>query len=76
LLKIRQTIKDFIAAESWLKIVGEAADGDQAVSLIDELRPDLVFLDVRMRASLVWKFYKELSTIQRLCLRPPMATKR
>jgi two-component system LytT family response regulator len=44
----RQTIKDFVADESWLKIVGEAADGDQAVLLIDELRPDLVFLDVKI----------------------------
>src|SRR5215471_854675 len=44
----RQTIKDFVADESWLKIVGEAADGNQAVELIDELRPDLVFLDVKM----------------------------
>jgi len=44
----RQTIKDFVADEEWLKIVGEASDGDQAVVLIDELRPDLIFLDVKM----------------------------
>jgi len=44
----RQTIKDFLAGESWLHLVGEAADGHSAVRLIDELRPDLVFLDVRM----------------------------
>jgi two-component system LytT family response regulator len=44
----RQTIKDFVADESWLKIVGEASNGNQAVELIDELRPDLVFLDVKM----------------------------
>jgi len=44
----RQTIKDFLHCEDWLKVVGEAADGDRAVALIDELRPDLVFLDVRM----------------------------
>src|SRR5207248_4777922 len=43
-----QTIKDFVQGQDWLKIVGEAADGDSAVTLIDELRPDLVFLDVRM----------------------------
>src|SRR5438552_5924518 len=44
----RQTIKDFVKGEDWLKVVGEAADGERAVTLIDELRPDLIFLDVRM----------------------------
>src|SRR6266404_4413942 len=44
----RQTIKDFLQGEDWLQVIGEAADGDRAVALIDELRPDLVFLDVRM----------------------------
>jgi len=44
----RQTIKDFLEGEDWLELAGEAADGDTAVRLIDELRPDLVFLDVKM----------------------------
>src|SRR5712692_489104 len=44
----RQTIKDFLQGEDWLRVIGEAADGDRAVALIDDLRPDLVFLDVRM----------------------------
>jgi two-component system LytT family response regulator len=44
----RQTIKDFLHGEDWLEVVGEAADGVNAVTLIDDLRPDLVFLDVRM----------------------------
>ena len=44
----RQTIVDFLQGEDWLKVVGEAADGDKAVALIDDLRPDLIFLDVRM----------------------------
>jgi two-component system, LytTR family, response regulator len=47
-LLARQTIRDFLQGEDWLKVIGEAADGDRAVRLIDELRPDLVFLDVRM----------------------------
>lgn len=44
----RQTIRDFLEGEDWLEIVGEAADGHEAVRLIDEMRPDLVFLDIRM----------------------------
>jgi len=44
----RRTIRDFLQGEEWLKVVGEAADGDRAARLIDKLRPDLIFLDVRM----------------------------
>jgi two-component system LytT family response regulator len=44
----RQTVRDFLAGENWLELVGEAADGLTAVWLIDELRPDLVFMDVQM----------------------------
>src|SRR4029453_7481241 len=35
-------------AEEGFDIVGEAPDGEQAVMLADELRPDLVICDVKM----------------------------
>lgn len=44
----RQVLRDHLAEEDWLELAGEAADGLTAVRLIDELQPDLVFLDVRL----------------------------
>ncbi|MBB3223126.1 DNA-binding LytR/AlgR family response regulator [Massilia umbonata] len=31
-----------------LEIVGEAKNGDEAIELVDELKPDFIFLDIRM----------------------------
>ncbi len=44
----RQVLREFAADLPWLEIVGEAADGRSAVQMIDDLRPDLVFMDVQM----------------------------
>lgn len=44
----RKTLHDFAAEFSWLKIIGEAADGATAIELINELKPQLIFLDVQM----------------------------
>jgi two-component system LytT family response regulator len=44
----RDGVKLHLAGESDVQIVGEAADGRRAVSLITATRPDLVFLDVQM----------------------------
>jgi len=41
-------LRDFAVDLGWLDIIGEASDGRVAVQMIDELRPDLVFLDVRL----------------------------
>jgi len=44
----RQGIKTLLAAESDLDIVGEAANGAEAVEKVTELRPDLVLMDIGM----------------------------
>lgn len=44
----RAQLRDLVSEVEWLECVGEAADGRTAVSLIDDLKPDLVFLDIEM----------------------------
>jgi two-component system LytT family response regulator len=44
----RRTLRSMIEEIPWLECVGEAADGDRAVSLIQSLDPELIFLDVRL----------------------------
>ncbi len=44
----RQRLRMLLSAFPDLEIVGEAADGEQAIQLIVELRPELVLLDIQM----------------------------
>jgi two-component system LytT family response regulator len=44
----RQGIRMYLKNETDVEIVGEAADGPDAVSKILSLRPDLIFLDIQM----------------------------
>ena len=45
---LRTAFSSLIDAEEDLEVVGQAADGRQAVELAAELRPDVVVMDVRM----------------------------
>lgn len=47
----RRRLKRLLKEHSDVEIVGEAADGEQAVSVVLEQRPDVLFLDVRMPGS-------------------------
>jgi len=44
---IRLDLAEMLAEEGY-EVVGQAADGEQAVELVRDLRPDLVVLDVKM----------------------------
>lgn len=46
--KARDMLREFAAGLPWLDVIGEAGDGRTAVRIIDELRPDLLFLDVQI----------------------------
>jgi two-component system, LytTR family, response regulator len=44
----RDLLRDYLAQEPWIELVGEAVDGVSAVALVDERKPDLLFLDVQL----------------------------
>jgi len=44
----RKRVADFLFAFEDYSVIGEASDGEQAISLALELNPDLVLMDVRM----------------------------
>lgn len=44
----RQKLRALLAREGDVEIAGEAANGSEAVELVRNLSPDLVFLDIRM----------------------------
>jgi two-component system LytT family response regulator len=44
----RERIKRFLKDESDVEIIGECADGLKAVTLIETLKPDLIFLDIQI----------------------------
>jgi DNA-binding NarL/FixJ family response regulator len=44
----RRSMKEFLTLEPDIEVVGEAADGQEAILKARELKPDLVLMDVRM----------------------------
>ena len=44
----RAGLRAMLTAIDWVSVVGEAADGPAAVKAINELKPELVFMDVQM----------------------------
>jgi two-component system nitrate/nitrite response regulator NarL len=45
---VRDGIKSLLENEANITVVGEATDGLEALSLVDQLQPDLLILDIRM----------------------------
>ena len=44
----RQVLREMLLAHPYIEIAGECANGFEAVKLVPELKPDLLFLDVQM----------------------------
>ncbi|MEQ8842052.1 MAG: response regulator transcription factor [Acidimicrobiales bacterium] len=46
---IREGLRSLIATDPELTVVGECADGDEVVELIERCSPDVVVMDIRMK---------------------------
>jgi two-component system LytT family response regulator len=44
----RERIRSLLNKEEAMEVIGECGDGEEAVAAIQDLHPDLVFLDVQM----------------------------
>jgi two-component system LytT family response regulator len=59
----RNELKKLLADYPEVEVIGEAANVDEAVKLIEELTPDLIFLDIQMPAKTGFDLLAELDTV-------------
>jgi HlyD family secretion protein len=45
---IQQKLQQILSSEANLQVVGVASDGEQAIALVDSLKPDVVLIDIEM----------------------------
>lgn len=48
---VRSGLRSILDSESDIEVVGEASDGDQALTMAQDLLPDVVLMDIKMGAS-------------------------
>jgi DNA-binding NarL/FixJ family response regulator len=46
--RTRSALRAVLGMQPGLDLIGEAADGEEAVAAVERLRPDVVILDIRM----------------------------
>ncbi|MGB8955697.1 MAG: response regulator transcription factor [Tumebacillaceae bacterium] len=62
---LRDGLRNLLNAEPDIEVVGEAADGQQALELIEELQPDVTIMDINMPG------LNGVDTVERLTARDP-----
>ncbi|MBV9172258.1 MAG: response regulator transcription factor [Chloroflexi bacterium] len=46
--RTRRALSAVLGSQAGFELVGEAADGEEAVTAVEQLQPDIVIIDVRM----------------------------
>jgi two-component system LytT family response regulator len=59
----RQELKSLLAQYHEVEVVGECNNAESAILKIDELRPDLIFLDIQMPGKNGFELLQELSVV-------------
>ncbi|MGE5462056.1 MAG: response regulator transcription factor [Syntrophothermus sp.] len=47
---VRKALSAFLSTLSWLKVVCEAADGEEAIEKVESQAPDVILMDIQMPA--------------------------
>ncbi len=63
---VREGIRTLLRLVSDIELVGEAADGEQAMRVVEEVRPDVLLLDMRMPKADGLRVVTELASLGRL----------
>ena len=58
----RKELTSLLGEYSEIEIVGEAANADEAVELINSLHPDLLFLDIQMPGKTGFELLEDLES--------------
>jgi len=67
---IRSAVAQLVEAENDMEVVGQAADGHQAVRLVQRLHPDVVLMDIRMPGT------DGIEATQAICANPQLSATR
>ncbi len=62
----REELKSVLADFTEIEVIGEAQNGDEGIELIQQLQPDLIFLDVNMPGMTGFEMLKKLEVIPRV----------
>ncbi len=61
---VRDGIRALLESENDLKVIGEGADGEEAITLVQELKPELLVIDIRMPKMTGIEAVQKLSALQ------------